>query len=120
MAIIQPVKGFRDFYPENWAARKWLSDRWLQLGRLFGYEEYDGPILEPIELYLGKTSEEISYIIPSSSGWAAFEAEGYDNNPGNRGNWSKQGHGSYDDNSIFFEGEHKGTSITHDFTYNVN
>tara|TARA_Y100000588_G_scaffold393423_2_gene509356 strand:+ start:1262 stop:2533 length:1272 start_codon:yes stop_codon:yes gene_type:complete len=53
------VKGTRDFYPEDWAYQRWLSGKLLEVGRLFGYEEYEGPILEPIELYLEKTSEEI-------------------------------------------------------------
>ncbi|MBN1409782.1 MAG: histidine--tRNA ligase [Spirochaetales bacterium] len=57
--IIQPVKGMRDFYPEDWAYQKWLSKTWLGIGELFGYEEYEGPIVEPMELYLGKSSEEI-------------------------------------------------------------
>jgi len=49
----------RDFYPENWVFQKWLSEKWLKLGAQFGYEEYEGPILEPIELYLEKSSQEI-------------------------------------------------------------
>ena len=53
------VKGTRDFYPADWGYQKWLSQKLLEVGRLFGYEEYEGPILEPIELYLDKTSEEI-------------------------------------------------------------
>ena len=57
--LIQPVKGMRDFYPEQWVFQKWLSSKWLNLGSLYGYQEYEGPIVEPIELYLEKTSEEI-------------------------------------------------------------
>ena len=57
--VIKPVKGMRDFYPEQWEFQKWLSNKWLTLGNLFGYQEYETPILEPIELYLEKTSEEI-------------------------------------------------------------
>ncbi len=56
---ITKVKGTRDFYPDDWGYQKWLSGKLLNVGRLFGYEEYEGPILEPIELYLDKTSEEI-------------------------------------------------------------
>lgn len=56
---ILPVKGTRDFYPEDWAYQKWLSDKFTSVGRLFGYQEYEAPILEHIELYLGKSSEEI-------------------------------------------------------------
>ena len=57
--LIKPVKGMRDFYPEGWAFQKWLSHKWLELGSLFGYQEYEGPIVEQMDLYLEKTSEEI-------------------------------------------------------------
>ena len=56
---IQKVKGTRDFYPEDWAHQKWLSNTCLSLGTEFGYQEYEGPLVEPMDLYLGKTSEEI-------------------------------------------------------------
>jgi histidyl-tRNA synthetase len=56
---IQRVKGTRDFYPEDWAHQKWLAEVCLSLGRAFGYQEYEGPLVEPMDLYLGKTSEEI-------------------------------------------------------------
>lgn len=56
---LQPVKGTRDFYPEMMRFRKWLFGKMREVSEKFGFEEYDGPILEPIELYLGKTSEEI-------------------------------------------------------------
>lgn len=57
--LINPVKGTRDFYPENWQFQQWFSQKLLSTGRLYGYQEYEAPILEPIELYLGKTSQEI-------------------------------------------------------------
>ncbi len=57
--IIPHVKGTRDFYPHDWAYQKWLSERFLSVGQLFGYEEYEGSLLEHQELYLGKSSEEI-------------------------------------------------------------
>ncbi len=56
---IQRVKGTRDFYPEDWAHQKWLSETCLELGSEFGYQEYEGPLVEPMGLYLGKTSEEL-------------------------------------------------------------
>lgn len=55
----KPYKGTRDFYPEDMRVRKWMFDTWRQVCESFGYEEYDGPILEPFELYAAKTSEEI-------------------------------------------------------------
>jgi len=57
--IIPHVKGTRDFYPDDWAYQKWLSERFLSVGRSYGFEEYEGSLLEHQELYLGKSSEEI-------------------------------------------------------------
>jgi len=57
--LFNKVKGTRDFYPENWQFQNWLSQKWLQVGQLFGYQEYEAPVLEPIELYLEKSSKEI-------------------------------------------------------------
>ncbi len=56
---LQPIKGFRDFYPQDWAFQNWLKEKWLNLGKSYGYEEYEGPLMEPIELYESKTSQEI-------------------------------------------------------------
>ena len=59
LQIIPRVKGTRDFYPSEWAYQKWLSDRFLSVGNTFGFEEYEAPLLEHQDLYLGKSSEEI-------------------------------------------------------------
>jgi len=56
---LKPIKGFRDFYPDDWAFQNWLKDKWISLGESYGYEEYEGPIMESIELYESKTSQEI-------------------------------------------------------------
>ena len=53
------LPGFRDFYPEELAQRTWLFGRWRDVARRFGYIEYDGPPLEPLELYTKKSGEEI-------------------------------------------------------------
>lgn len=55
----QNYKGTRDFYPEDMRLRKWMFGKWREVMESFGYEEYDGPILEPLDLYTAKTSEEI-------------------------------------------------------------
>ena len=57
--LIPRVKGVRDFYPEAWALQKWLRETCIRLGAGFGYQEYEGPVMEYLDLYLGKTSEEI-------------------------------------------------------------
>lgn len=54
-----PVKGTRDFYPEQMAFRKWLFGKMRQVSERFGYEEYEGPILEPFDLYAAKSGEEL-------------------------------------------------------------
>lgn len=55
----QPYKGTRDFYPDEMRVRSWMFGKWRQVCESFGYEEYDGPILEPLELFASKTSDEI-------------------------------------------------------------
>ncbi len=55
----QPVKGARDFYPEDMRLQKYIFAVWRDACERFGYEEYDAPILEPTELYLSKGNEEI-------------------------------------------------------------
>jgi histidyl-tRNA synthetase len=55
----QPYKGARDFYPEDKRAQKYIFNILRQTVESFGYQEYDAPIVEPIELYMSKTSEEI-------------------------------------------------------------
>lgn len=59
MTKIQSLKGFRDFYPEDLAARRWLFSKMRQVSQLFGYQEYEGPILEPLALYAAKSGEEL-------------------------------------------------------------
>jgi histidyl-tRNA synthetase len=55
----QPYKGARDFYPEDKRIQKYMFSKLRQAVETFGYEEYDAPILEPLELYLAKSGEEI-------------------------------------------------------------
>lgn len=55
----QPYKGARDFYPEDKRLQKYIFSKMREVAECFGYEEYDAPILEPLELYLAKSSEEI-------------------------------------------------------------
>jgi len=55
----QALPGFRDFYPEQLALRNHIFATWRSVARRYGFEEYDGPPLEPLELYTGKSGEEI-------------------------------------------------------------
>lgn len=58
-SIIQSVKGTRDFYPEEMAVRSWLYSVLREVSESFGYQEYDGPFLEKIDLYAAKSGEEL-------------------------------------------------------------
>jgi histidyl-tRNA synthetase len=55
----QPYKGTRDFYPEDMRIRQWMFGKLRDALGLYGYQEYDGPMLEPFDLYAAKTGEEI-------------------------------------------------------------
>jgi histidyl-tRNA synthetase len=54
-----PYKGARDFYPEDKRVQKFMFNTMRRVVESFGYQEYDASVVEPIELYLSKTSEEI-------------------------------------------------------------
>ena len=56
---LEPYKGVRDFYPEDQFVLRYLFEHMERVCELFGYEEYGASVLEPSELYRGKTSEEI-------------------------------------------------------------
>jgi histidyl-tRNA synthetase len=57
--IIRSVKGTRDFYPDDMAVRRWMFDIIRDVSTRFGYQEYDGPCLEFIDLYAAKSGEEL-------------------------------------------------------------
>jgi histidyl-tRNA synthetase len=59
MSNFQSLPGFREFYPEDCAARNHLFRAWRDAARRAGFVEYDAPVLEPLELYLEKSGEEI-------------------------------------------------------------
>src|SRR4029453_6788394 len=64
---MERLPGFRDFYPEPlphsdvWSAnaRQHIFERWRETARRYGFSEYDGPPLEPLELFTAKSGEEI-------------------------------------------------------------
>ncbi len=57
--ITGPPRGMRDFYPEDVRLRNWLFGLWREVSESFGFEEYDGPVVEQEELYIRKSGEEI-------------------------------------------------------------
>jgi len=64
---MERLPGFRDFYPEPlphtdvWSAdaRQFIFDKWRTMARRYGFREYDGPPLEPLELFTTKSGDEI-------------------------------------------------------------
>ncbi len=59
MASIRPLNGFRDFYPQSFAERAHIFAIWRRVAARYGFVEYDGPPLEPLELYTKKSGAEI-------------------------------------------------------------
>jgi histidyl-tRNA synthetase len=72
MSTIQAVRGTRDFYPEDMVRRQWLYGHIRGVSEQFGYQEYDGPFLEKLELYAAKSGDELvkeqSYVFSDRSG----------------------------------------------------
>jgi len=54
-----PLPGFRDFYPEDLARRAAIFRAWRSVARRYAFAEYDGPPLEPLDLYTAKSGDEI-------------------------------------------------------------
>ena len=53
------LPGFREFYPADLALRTHIFRTWRTVAARYGFEEYDGPPLEPLELYTAKSGDEI-------------------------------------------------------------
>jgi histidyl-tRNA synthetase len=53
------LPGFRDFFPPAFAERAFIMQTWRDVARRYGFSEYDGPPLEPLELYTRKSGDEI-------------------------------------------------------------
>ena len=72
MSAIAPVKGTRDFYPEDMAFQRWLHASIRAVSEQFGYQEFDGPFLERVDLYAARSGDELvreqSFVFPDRSG----------------------------------------------------
>lgn len=53
------LPGFRDFYPEQFAERAYVTKVWREVAHRYAFVEYDGPPLESLELYTKKSGDEI-------------------------------------------------------------
>ena len=56
---MQLLPGFRDFYPEDCARRNYILSIWREVASRYGFVEYDGPVLEHIDLYKKKSGGEL-------------------------------------------------------------
>ena len=69
---IQSVKGTRDYYPAEMAARNFLYQTARKVSESFGYQEWDAPFLETIDLYAAKSGDELvnkqSFVFPDRGG----------------------------------------------------
>jgi histidyl-tRNA synthetase len=72
MSAIAPVKGTRDFFPVQKAFQRWMYDHIRVVSEKFGYQEYEGPFLERLELYAAKSGDELvqeqSFVFPDRGG----------------------------------------------------
>ena len=57
--MFETLPGFREFYPEDFARRRALFNAWTTTLESCGFQEYDSPVLEPLELYIEKSGNEI-------------------------------------------------------------
>lgn len=58
--MFEVLPGFRDFQPQSCAIRNSIFKSWCKTAHAFGFEEFDGPILESLELFTKKSGEEIA------------------------------------------------------------
>jgi histidyl-tRNA synthetase len=56
---MQALPGFRDFLPNDCAVRNYIFAQWREVSRRYGFVEWDGPVLEPTDLYRKKSGDEI-------------------------------------------------------------
>ncbi len=52
-------KGARDYYPEDWRIQNYIFSIWRKVSEKYGYEEYNAPLLEPVEIYAAKSGQEL-------------------------------------------------------------
>lgn len=59
MTQMQPLPGFRDFLPHDWARQNYIFGKWWEVARRYGFVQWEGPALESTELYTKKSGPEI-------------------------------------------------------------
>jgi histidyl-tRNA synthetase len=53
------VRGMRDYYPDVYSRLGHIINVWRKTALCYGFEEFDGPVIESLELYRIKSGEEI-------------------------------------------------------------
>ena len=56
---MESYKGTRDFLPKEWAVLNYIFNNWRKVSEVYGFSEYEAPIIEPVELFTKKSGEEI-------------------------------------------------------------
>src|SRR5204863_6796701 len=56
---MQPLSGFRDLLPASCAERNYIFAKWREVAGRYGFVEFDGPVLEELDLYKKKSGDEI-------------------------------------------------------------
>ncbi|MFX1414660.1 MAG: histidine--tRNA ligase [Promethearchaeota archaeon] len=57
----EPLRGMDDLYPEDLREVNWIIDTLRDVAERYGFEEYETPQLEPIEIFAAKSSDELVY-----------------------------------------------------------
>ena len=55
-----PYKGTRDYYPEDKQLQNYIFEIWRKVCESYGYQEYGAPLLEPLDVYLAKSGQELA------------------------------------------------------------
>lgn len=68
----EPLRGMKDYYPSDLREYNWIIDTLRDVAKRYGYEEFETPHLEPIEIFAAKSSQELvneqSFIVEKKEG----------------------------------------------------
>jgi histidyl-tRNA synthetase len=68
----EPLRGMKDYYPSDLREYNWIIDTLRDVADRYGYEEYETPQIEPIEIFAAKSSQELvneqSFIVEKKKG----------------------------------------------------
>lgn len=56
----KPLKGMRQLMPGEKRVEDYIKGKLADAGRLYGFEEYEAPVLEPLELFAAKSGSELA------------------------------------------------------------